>query len=49
MKNNPKVGLGLTTLLMVEFAHTQGLENSMGTQMNFGEAHHMDVGHRVKG
>ena len=35
-QNNPKVGLGLTTL-MVEFAHTQGLENSMGTQMNFRE------------
>ena len=36
MKNNPKVGLGLTTL-MVEFARTQGLEKSSGTQMNFEE------------
>ena len=35
-KNNPKVGLGLTTL-MVEFARTQSLEKSIDTQMNFGE------------
>ena len=35
-QNNPKVGLGLTTL-MVEFAHNQGLEKSSGTQMNFWE------------
>ena len=36
MENDPKRGLDLTTL-MVEFAHTQGLEKSRGTQMNFGE------------